>query len=50
MARKPERNHEAYNKSGFQIFFQVLFSTIRFTSVLSCEELLISSLHRSANI
>ena len=32
------------------IFFQVLFSTIRFSSVFSCEELLISSLHCSANI
>ena len=31
-------------------FFQVLFSTTRFSNVLSCEDLLISSLHRSANI
>ena len=31
-------------------FFQVLFTTTRFSSVLSCEDLLISSLHRSANI
>ena len=30
--------------------FQVLFSTTRFSSVLSCEDLLISFLHRSANI
>ena len=30
--------------------FQVLFTTTRFSSVLSCEDLLISSLHRSANI
>ena len=29
-------------------FFQVLFTTTRFSSVLSCEDLLISSLHRSA--
>ena len=32
------------------IFFQVLFSTTRFSSVLSCEDLLISFLHRSANM
>ena len=31
-------------------FFQVQFTTIRFSSVLSCKDLLISSLHRSANI
>ena len=31
-------------------FFQVLFSTTRFSSVVSCEELLISSLHRGANM
>ena len=31
-------------------FFQVLFTTTRFSSVLSCEDLLISSFHRSANI
>ena len=30
------------------IFFQVLFSTTRFSSVLSCEDLLISSLHCNA--
>ena len=30
-------------------FFQVLFTTTSFSSVLSCEDLLISSLHRSAN-
>ena len=30
--------------------FQVLFTTTRFSSVLSCEDLLISSFHRSANI
>ena len=34
----------------FEFFFQVLFTTTRFSSVLSCEDLLISSLHRSANI
>ena len=31
-------------------FFQVLFTTTRVSSVLSCEDLLISSLHGSANI
>ena len=31
-------------------FFQVLFTTTRFSSVLSCEDLLISSFHRSANM
>ena len=31
-------------------FFQVLFTTTRFSSVLSCEGLLISSFHRSANM
>ena len=35
---------------GPEFFFQVLFSTTRFSSVLSCEELLISSLHRGANM
>ena len=31
-------------------FFQVLFTTTRFSSVHSCEDLLISSFHRSANM
>ena len=31
-------------------FFQILFTTTRLSSVFSCEDLLISSLHRSANI
>ena len=31
-------------------FFHVLFTTTSFSSVLSCEDLLISSLHRSANM
>ena len=31
-------------------FFQVLFTTTSFSSVLSCEDLPISSLHRSANM
>ena len=31
-------------------FFQVLFSTTRFSSALSCEDLSNSFLHRSANI
>ena len=30
--------------------FQVLFTTTSFSSVLSCEDPLISSLHRSANM
>ena len=37
-------------KLDLLIFFQVLFSTTRFSSVLSCEDLLISFLHRNANI
>ena len=32
------------------IFFQVLFTTTHFSSVLSCEDLLISSFHCSANM
>ena len=31
-------------------FLQVLFTTTRFSSFLSCEDLLTSSFHRSANI
>ena len=31
-------------------FFQILFTTTRLSSAFSCEDLLISSLHRSANI
>ena len=31
-------------------FFQVLLTTTSFSSVLSCEDLLISSFHRSANM
>ena len=38
-----------YN-NNFKVFFQVLFTTTSFSSVLSCEDLLISSLHRSANM
>ena len=33
-----------------EIFFQVLLTTTSFSSVLSCEDLLISSFHRSANM
>ena len=35
---------------GPEFLYQVLFSTTRFSSVLSCEDILISSIHRSANI
>ena len=35
---------------GPEFFFKILFSTICFSSVLSCEDLLVSSPHRSANI
>ena len=41
--------YKSNRKSGLN-FFQVLFTTTRFISVLSCEDLLISSLHRSANM
>ena len=43
------RGHGFKSRTGLN-FFQVLFSTTRFSSVLSCEDLLISSIHRSANI
>ena len=43
------RGHGFKSRTGLN-FFQVLFSTTRFRSVLSCEDLLISSLHRNANI
>ena len=43
------RGHGFKSRTGLN-FFQVLFTTTRFSSVLSCEDLLISSLHRSANI
>ena len=43
-------NMPQHDPTVFWIFFQVLFTTTRFSSVLSCEDLLISSLHRSANI
>ena len=43
------RGHGFKSRKGLN-FFQVLFSTTRFSSVLSCEDLLISSLHRIANI
>ena len=43
------RGHGFKSCSGLN-FFQVLFSTTRFSSVLSCEDLLISSLHHSENI
>ena len=41
------RGHGFNSRTGLN-FFQVLFTTNRFSSVLSCEDLLISSLHRSA--
>ena len=37
-------------KKIFFFFFQVLLTTTSFSSVLSCEDLLISSFHRSANM
>ena len=43
------RGHGFKSRTGLN-FFQVLFTTTRFSSVLSCEDLLISSLHRSANM
>ena len=43
------RGHGFKFRTGLN-FFQVLFSTTRFSSVLSCEDLLISFLHRCANI
>ena len=46
---KIRRGHGFKSRKGLN-FFQVLFSTTRFSSVLSCEELLISSLHRGANM
>ena len=43
------RGHGFKSRMGLN-FFQVLFSTTHFSSVLSCEDLLISSLRRSTNI
>ena len=43
------RGHGFKSRTGLN-FFQVLFPTTRFSSVLSCEGLLISSIHRSVNI
>ena len=43
------KGHGFKSRTGLN-FFQVLFLTTRFSSVLSCEDVLISSLHRSANI
>ena len=43
------RGHGFKSRTGLN-FFPVLFTTTRYSSVLSCEDLLISSLHRSANI
>ena len=43
------RGHGFKSRTGLN-FFQVLFTTTSFSSVLSCEDLLISSLHRSANM
>ena len=43
------RGHGFKSRTGLN-FFLVLFTTARFSSVLSCEDLLISSLYRSANM
>ena len=43
------RGHGFKSRTGLN-FLQLLFSTTRFSSVLSCEVLLISFLHRSAKI
>ena len=50
----PEKNFQA--RTGFEPmtsaipFFSGPITTTRFSSVLSCEDLLISSFHRSANM
>ena len=43
------RGHGFKSRTAWD-FFQVQFTTTRFSSVHSCEDLLISSLHRSANM
>ena len=43
------RGHGFKSRTGLN-FFQVLFSTTRFSSVLRCEDLLILFLYRSENI
>ena len=43
------RGHGFKSRTGLN-FFQVLFSTTRFSSVLSCEDLLNSFLHHNASI
>ena len=43
------RGHGFKSRAGLNLF-RVLFTTTRFSSVLCCEDLLISCLHRSANI
>ena len=43
------RGHGFKSRTGLN-FFQVLFTTTRFISVLSCKDPLISSFHRSANM
>ena len=43
------RGHGFKSRTGLN-FFQVLFTTTGFSSVLSCEDLLISSFHRNANM
>ena len=40
------RGHEFKSRTG-QNFFQVLFTTTRFSSVLSCEDLLISKINEA---
>ena len=44
------RGHGFKSRTGLKNFFQVLLTTTSFSSVLSCEDLLISSFHRSANM
>ena len=45
------RGHGFKSRTGLKFFFfQVLLTTTSFSSVLSCEDLLISSFHRSANM
>ena len=40
MARKPERNHEAYNKSGFLMYRHVFFVITASSSFLLCTNML----------
>ena len=47
---RPSREQTLNPVRAWIFFFQVLFTSTSFSSVLSCEDLLISSLHRSANM